>query len=149
MSTIRDEQTLYGDVADRVGGLIDKGTLRAGQRVPSVRRLSAQLKVSISTVLQAYRLLEDRGRIEARPQSGYYVKAGTWRAPPAPTISKPSQAPTHVSTADLAMRMMQACAGGGLVPLGGAIPGPHCLPTAQLNRVAASISPSIRVTTCS
>jgi DNA-binding transcriptional MocR family regulator len=45
----------------------------------------------------------------------------------------------HVSTGDLAMRMIQACAEGTLVPLGGAIPGPHCLPTTQLNRIAASI----------
>jgi DNA-binding transcriptional MocR family regulator len=133
-------ETLYEQVVARIEGLIDAGTLRVGQKIPSVRKLSRQLKVSVSTVLQAYRLLEDRGRIEARPQSGYYVKAGTWRAPPAPTISKPSPSPTHVSTADLAMRIMQACAGGGLVPLGGAIPGPHCLPTAQLNRVAASIA---------
>ena len=67
--------TLYEQVAGRIVGLIDAGTLRVGQRIPSVRKLSGQLKVSVSTVLQAYRLLEDRGRIEARPQSGYYVKA--------------------------------------------------------------------------
>ena len=132
--------TLYEQVAARIAGLIDAGTLRVGQRIPSVRKLGAQLKVSVSTVLQAYRLLEDRGRIEARPQSGYYVKAGgAWRPPAAPETSKPSASPSRVSTADLAMRMIQACAGNTLVPLGGAIPGPHCLPTAQLNRIAASI----------
>src|SRR5918993_1400530 len=131
--------TLYEQVADRVAGLVDAGTLRVGQRIPSVRKMSQQLKVSISTVLQAYRLMEARGRIEARPQSGYYVKAGRWQPPAAPDISKPSQSPTHVSTGELAMRMIQACAEGTLVPLGGAIPGPHCLPTPQLNRIAASI----------
>src|ERR671913_867721 len=130
--------TLYEGVAERIVRLIDAGTLRVGQRIPSVRKLSIQLKVSISTVLQAYRLLENRGRIEARPQSGYYVKAGRWQPPAAPDISKPSQSPTHVSTGELAMRMIQACAEGTLVPLGGAIPGPHCLPTPQLNRIAAS-----------
>ena len=35
--------------------------------------MSAQGRVSISTVLQAYRSLERSGLIEARPQSGYYV----------------------------------------------------------------------------
>jgi len=32
------------------------------------------MQVSISTALEAYRLLEDRQLIEARPQSGYYVR---------------------------------------------------------------------------
>src|SRR5688572_1568874 len=103
------EDTLYEQVAARVAGLIDAGTLRVGQRIPSVRKMSQQLQVSVSTVLQAYRLLEDRGRIEARPQSGYYVKSGAWRPPAAPDISKPSPSPTRVSTGELAMRMIQAC----------------------------------------
>src|SRR3954465_3697288 len=94
-------ETLYEQVADRIDGLIDAGTLRVGQKIPSVRKLSRQLKVSVSTVLQAYRLLEDRGRVEARPQSGYFVKPSTRQTPPAPTISKPSPVPTHVSTGDL------------------------------------------------
>ena len=41
----------------------------------SVRRLALQRDVSISTVIQAYTLLENRGVLEARPQSGYYVRA--------------------------------------------------------------------------
>jgi DNA-binding transcriptional regulator YhcF (GntR family) len=65
---------LYQKVADEIGALITAGTLRAGERVPSVRRLSRQQGVSVSTVLQAYQRLEDIGLIEARPQSGYYVR---------------------------------------------------------------------------
>jgi len=68
-----DTQTgsvLYEAVASDVSALIHSGTLGPGDRVPSVRRLSRQKRVSISTVLQAYRLLENRGVIEARPQSG-------------------------------------------------------------------------------
>jgi len=65
---------LYHQLADQIHGLIRAGTLRAGDRVPSVRRLSSQQRVSVSTVLQAYQRLEDIGVIEARPQSGYYVR---------------------------------------------------------------------------
>lgn len=46
---------------------IEEGTLRPGDRIPSVRRMSAQRGVSIPTVLQAYRLLEARRIIGARP----------------------------------------------------------------------------------
>lgn len=139
-TTVRASDKLYKQVADRVCALIDAGTLRGGQRVPSVRGLSRQWKVSISTVLHAYQLLEDRGRIEARPQSGYYVKTGAWRRPAVPEPSTPSQRPTHVTVSDLALRMMRASADGSRVPLGGAVPGPHCVPTAQLNRIAASVA---------
>ena len=55
--------TLYEDVADRMQTLIEEGTLRAGDRIPSVRRLHRQWSVSMTTVLEAYRLLEDRGCI--------------------------------------------------------------------------------------
>jgi len=58
---------LYREVADRINRLIDQGTFAAGDRLPSVRKLSVQLKVSVSTVMEAYRVLEDRGLIEARP----------------------------------------------------------------------------------
>ena len=67
------EESLYKQLALRISELVEHGTLRAGERVPSVRKCSEQQNVSIATVMQAYRLLENRGVIEARPQSGYYV----------------------------------------------------------------------------
>ena len=57
--------TLYQQVAVRISELIEHGTLRPGERVPSVRKCSEQQSVSIATVMQAYRLLENRGVIEA------------------------------------------------------------------------------------
>src|SRR5438128_4933366 len=55
---------LYESVADRMLRMIDGGTFRPGGRVPSVRQLSQQLHVSVTTVTEAYRLLEDQGVIE-------------------------------------------------------------------------------------
>src|SRR5262245_817418 len=69
-----EKVNLYERVAGRIAHLIDRGTLRPGERIPSVRGLSRQLKVSVTTVTEAYRLLEERGIITARPQSGYYVQ---------------------------------------------------------------------------
>ena len=48
------ENLLYEQVADHVIKLIDGGTLHAGERLPSIRKLSSQMAVSVSTVLQAY-----------------------------------------------------------------------------------------------
>src|SRR6266581_513544 len=82
------EDILYKRLALRISELIQHGTLRPGERVPSVRKCSLQQNVSIATVMQAYRLLEDRGIIQARPQSGYYVRAQRWSPPPEPGKSK-------------------------------------------------------------
>lgn len=67
--------SLYLQVADGVVESIRRGVLQAGDRLPSVRHAARNRNVSINTVLAAYRNLEDRGVIEARPQSGYYVRA--------------------------------------------------------------------------
>ena len=52
---------LYEQVAERVTQMIRKGSLKSGQRIPSIRKMSKQMSVAISTVMEAYRLLEDRG----------------------------------------------------------------------------------------
>jgi len=65
---------LYIQIAEGVIGQIESGTLRPGEKVPSIRRLSQQERVSISTALQAYMWLENRGHLEARPKSGFFVR---------------------------------------------------------------------------
>src|SRR3954471_23983312 len=66
--------TLYEQLADELGILITSRVFAPGDRLPSIRHLSQQKRLSISTVMQALRLLEDRGLIEARPQAGFYVR---------------------------------------------------------------------------
>ncbi|MCE7873542.1 GntR family transcriptional regulator, partial [bacterium CPR1] len=74
MSTTTERERLYEQVAHNIEHLVQTGTFKSGERIPSVRVLSKQMEVSVTTVLEAYRMLEDRGLIEARPQSGYYVR---------------------------------------------------------------------------
>ena len=62
---------LYLTLAGEIQDLVAQGTLRAGHRLPSVRRMALQRDVSISTVIQAYTVLENRSLLEARPQSGF------------------------------------------------------------------------------
>jgi DNA-binding transcriptional MocR family regulator len=130
---------LYDQVAEQIVQLIDAGTLRPGERIPSVRILSRQQGVSVSTVLQAYRLLEDRGLIEARPQSGYFVCRNQWTPPAEPTISRPAKQATQVNVSELVMRVMRASQNPALVRLGAALPSPELLPTAQLNRCLSAV----------
>ena len=75
LESIPSRPRLYEQVAGRITAAIDSGVLRPGDRLPSIRRLSEQHRVSVSTVLQAYAQLESAGVLEARPQSGHYVRA--------------------------------------------------------------------------
>lgn len=74
---------LYQRIAESIERAIASGALRSGDRLPSVRQLSQQHGVSISTALQVYRWLENRGVVQARPKSGCFV------APRAPALPEP------------------------------------------------------------
>ena len=80
---------LYERVAHLVEKQIATGALRANDRIPSVRSMSRAAKVSVSTVVQAYVHLENIGLIEARPQSGFYVRPPDPRVVPEPRRSIP------------------------------------------------------------
>jgi len=132
------DKSLYEQVAERVAFLVDEGTYRPGDRVPSIRGLSQQFQVSINTVKEAYRLLEDRRVIEARPQSGYYVCARLPEAVGAPKISPPELSPATVSTSELTVRVLRDILNPELVQFGCAIPNPELLPIDRLNRMLSS-----------
>ena len=136
--TEQTDRKLYEQVADRMETAVQEGTLKPGDRLPSVRKLHRQLSVSISTVLEAYRLLEDRGLIQARPQSGYYVKATALASPPEPMPYAPPVQARQVDNS-LAFQLMQAVRQPGTVQLGAAIPAMELLPLKALNRLMGQV----------
>src|SRR5262250_414875 len=87
----------YEETAQFITDLVDSGTLIPGSRVPSLREITRQRRVSLSTALQAYRALEDRGVLQARPQSGFYVARGAPVSIEIPAISRPPERATSVS----------------------------------------------------
>ena len=78
---------LYRTVAQEISGMIQDGSLTAGDQLPSIRALSQSRKVSPATVLKAYEALEADGLIEARPRSGYYIRELQARADAAPDLT--------------------------------------------------------------
>ena len=70
----QDGPYLYRQVIDIIRDNIDTGTLRAGERLPSLRKMSSRIGVSIPTVRQAYIELERQRRVVSRPKSGFYVR---------------------------------------------------------------------------
>lgn len=64
---------LYLQMALRVAQMVASGALKAGQRLPSVRDSAVQNGVSVSTVVQAFRCLEEYHLVQPRPKAGYFV----------------------------------------------------------------------------
>jgi DNA-binding transcriptional MocR family regulator len=127
----------YEAVASFITELVGNGALAAGSRAPSLRQIVRQQRVSLSTALQAYRLLEDRGVIEARPQSGYYVSRNGATARAAPAISTPPGKPVSVSVSGLIPTLLDHASNPAMAPLGCAIPSPDLLATGGLDRFLA------------
>lgn len=134
------DQPLYLKIADRVQSMIDSGTLRAGDRIPSVRHSSVQHQVSVPTVMQAYTVLESRRLIEARPKSGFYVRPRLAVSLREPVACKRKPAVASLTKFASAISMIQDTTDSRLIPFGAAIPGDDLLPLDKLAQLTSSIA---------
>src|SRR6187399_2170595 len=108
MTSSRESLPLYEQVADKVEKLIRSGAMRSGERLPSVRRACAQHGVSLTTAVQAYLSLENRGLIEARPKSGFFVRSQFRDHVLEPLTSRPKTSATQVGVGSLQSRIFDA-----------------------------------------
>ncbi|MDF1525126.1 MAG: PLP-dependent aminotransferase family protein [bacterium] len=129
---------LYEQVAGQIASLVERGTYRPGDRIPSIRKLSRQMKVSVNTIREAYGYLEVRRIIEARPQSGYYVCSSLPEVPAEPEFENREIHPTDVGVGELAEMVMRDTANSDLIQFGASIPDPTLLPIDRLNRMLSS-----------
>ena len=130
----------YRAVARKLADRIHAGGLPAGTRLPSVRRLSRQEQVSITTILHAYELLEQDGVVEARPQSGYFVRVNPGELLPEPKEIRPPLRPEYVDVSDTISDMLKIARSGDYVPFAAAIPASELLPVRQLQRIMSALS---------
>ena len=68
-----NKERLYLQVYEHYKNLIMEHRIPAGSRMPSLRKCAAELKLSRTTIENAYLQLAADGYIVARAQSGYYV----------------------------------------------------------------------------
>ncbi len=125
---------LYEHLADELGQAIDRGSLRAGDRLPSVRRLAQERSVSVATVLEAYLRLENAGMIEVRPKSGHFVRRRS-ALTAEPRTPRACTTPSKVTVSDVYTKILSAMRDPELLPFGCATVDPSYLPIASLNRI--------------
>lgn len=140
--------TLYLQIAASLSSLIRTGTLTRGERMPSVRALAAQRGVSLSTVMQAYRSLEDARLIEARPRSGYFVTARP------PDLPEPRSSHRKVGTAvqvdlgSMAADVMLMANQAGIASFGAACPAPDLFDEERVRRALMRSAQRHRASLC-
>lgn len=124
----------YEKLAAELEGMISGGALRFGDRLPSVRQLALERRLSVSTVVQALHQLEGRGLVEARPQSGYFVRR-TEPARAQPQLRPTPDEAVPVDVSQRLVRVLQSGAKPGMAPFAAALPAPSLLPLAALRRL--------------
>ena len=121
MSTESKYQLLAGELAEA----IRSGRLAAGSQLQSVRKAMQHHGVSLATVLNAYRVLEERGLIAARAKSGYFV------------LGKENPRPV---ARDEPLRAAPNPAIAAAAAIGGSnYPDVELFPTQRLHRLSASV----------
>lgn len=133
---------LYQAFAEELRAAMDDGRLPPGARLPSVREAAASRGLSINTVLAAYRQLEAGDLVEARPQSGYYVRSRLASPPAAAAAAAP--APAMPATGAVLSRIATVLAAQNrpdTIDLSLACPkGGDFYPGARLGRIVAELA---------
>lgn len=139
--TITDsaERFVYQRLADELGAAIRSGVYRDGEKLPSLRRFCRKHHVSLSTALQVYRSLEAVQLVESRPKSGYFVLPQGCGESCEPAMSRPSQAPGKVASAQLAIDILNEARRPELINLGAVVPSASSLPLKSLSRITSAL----------
>jgi GntR family transcriptional regulator len=65
---------LYVQLVEHLKHSIETGAIRAGEQLPSVRRMAEDLLINPNTVVRAYRELELEGFVDLKHGSGVFVR---------------------------------------------------------------------------
>jgi DNA-binding transcriptional MocR family regulator len=132
---------LYHRVAAELERAIAGGSLRTGDRLPSVRALCQQHGISASTATQAYRFLENRALVEARPKSGYFVARAAAPPLPEPELDSRMHRPGYITGDDFARRYFLVAANDlSSLPSVCSLAARSLLPEARLRQLTAAVN---------
>lgn len=76
MTHWHDRQPIFRQLADQITQQILQGIWKEGEALPSVRSISADMKINHLTVMKGYQLLVDEGLVEKKRGQGMFVAQG-------------------------------------------------------------------------
>src|SRR5665811_729066 len=125
---------LYVQIATRIEKQVKQNLLKPGDKLLSVRALSQEQGISLSTAFKAYTELESMGIIEARPKSGYYIKFQRARFTNAPEIKPPLKKIRQAGVTQMIAMVYENMLEEGVLRLSLSAPPINLIPLAKLNR---------------
>ena len=132
--TKQKPEHLYIHIAETIERQIMDRVLNIGDKLPSVRSLSREYGISMSTSLQAYYHLEGKGLVESRPQSGYYVRFSPSRFPLQPDKSSPVPVTRHKNVDAIISEVYEDWKDERITRFSLSVPSPELLPLARLSK---------------
>jgi DNA-binding transcriptional MocR family regulator len=134
LAGIAEDEFLYSKIVSRIENQIKQNLLKSGDKLPSVRYLSTQQGISISTAYKAYVELENMGLIEARPKSGYYIKYLPSRFSKTPAVKPPLKKIEEASVGQMISMVYQNMTEESVLRLSRSSPSLNLIPLARLNK---------------
>lgn len=133
-ATSTDNDFLYAQIAARIEKQIKQNLLKPGDKLPSVRMLSQEQGISLSTAYKAYVELENMGLIEARTKSGYYVKYLPARFASLPETTPPIKKAGDASVAEMIATVYLHMSEDSVLQLSRSSPPLSLIPLAKLSK---------------
>lgn len=137
----------YERLAKQISELIKRADLPPGTRLPSVRAACKAWGVSPATVFRAYYLLENRGMINARPRSGYFVSRTAGELRRQTSAATPQAGTKAVNISELVFEVLHTVRQAETIPLGSAFMSPALFPMARVGKSCATVNRSTDLAT--
>ncbi|MCK6440818.1 MAG: PLP-dependent aminotransferase family protein, partial [Planctomycetes bacterium] len=118
-----DATPKYEQIVNFVAGAIERGQLKAGERIPSSAELAKKLGINNSTVVRAFRELEQQGLITSQVGKGSFVAGRNGHTVPV-RESRQAQAPAATPEIQRSLGRMRLSYINGMNQLA-AIPSPE------------------------
>lgn len=125
---------LYSEIASGIAGQINKGVLKHGDRLPSVRMLCKEHRISMNTAKRVFLELEAQSLIDSKPQSGYFVSRLPYQKLPLSEVSRPSSLANNNEPDELISRVYGNMGNNELVLFSISAPSGSLLPLAKLKK---------------
>lgn len=137
----------YERVANTLSEEIEGGIYKPGERLPGVRKLAANFEVSVSTVVEALKVVENLGLVEVAERSGHYVSLkavnplsdSKRHSVGHASIGKMNLKPCPVTQSEWVMNLVRATLEPDVVQLGAAVPHGDFLAVKGVNNALKSV----------
>ncbi|WP_295117202.1 PLP-dependent aminotransferase family protein [uncultured Chitinophaga sp.] len=127
-------EILYLKISKILEEQIASGTLKTGDKLPSIRAVQKIYNVSLNTVKQAFLELESKSLIDSRPKSGYFVSSNSLRRFSLPSVSRLKLADRKKHPEDLISKVFNTIANKDITQFSLGVPDTSFLPVARLNK---------------